>query len=187
MMGEYRPDGTFRPLAGTPPILFPGSFNPLHHGHLILAALAGERLGGTVVFELSIANVDKPDLPDEEVRRRLEQFRGRAAVFVTRTPTFVEKAELFPGTTFVLGADTAARVVQPRYYGDETDMARALDAIRDRGCRFFVGGRLDRDGRFVDVAGVAIPDRYRDMFAGLGETEFRVDVSSTELRRQGSG
>src|SRR5690242_20225890 len=116
MIGEYHPDGTFRPLTATPPVLFPGSFNPLHDGHRTLAALAGERLGGVGAFELSIANVDKPDLPDDEVRRRLEQFRGRAAVVVTRAPTFVQKAELFPGATFVLGADTAARVVQPRYY-----------------------------------------------------------------------
>jgi hypothetical protein len=168
-------------------LLLPGSFNPLHHGHWALADLAARHLGGVVAFELSIANVDKPDLPDDEVRRRIEQFGGRAAVFVTRAPTFVQKAELFPGRTFVLGADTAARVVQPRYYGDDAAMERALDAIRDCGCRFFVGGRVDRDGRFVDVGGIQIPVRYRDLFTGVGEAEFRVDVSSTELRLRDQG
>ena len=85
---------------------------------------------------------------------------------------------------FVVGADTAARIVSPRYYGDDpVGMARALDEIADHGCRFFVGGRLEAAGRFVDVGGVDDPAGYRDLFEGLGEREFRVDVSSSELRR----
>ena len=85
---------------------------------------------------------------------------------------------------FVVGADTAARMVSPRYYGDDpADVGRALAEIAGHGCRFFVGGRVDAAGRFVDVGGVTIPAGYRDMFQGLGEREFRVDVSSTDLRR----
>jgi hypothetical protein len=104
-------------------------------------------------------------------------------VYVSRAPTFRAKAALFPGCVFVIGADTAARIVHPIYYGgDPGDMERALEEIRAHGCRFFVGGRVDAAGRFVDFGGVAIPAGYRDMFHGLAEREFRVDVSSTELR-----
>lgn len=178
------PDGTLRVGGPRPAVLLPGSFNPLHHGHTSLAEVAAERLGSPVAFELSIANVDKPELSADEVQRRVDQFHGRGAVYVSHAPTFRAKAALFPGTVFVVGADTAVRIVSPRYYGDDADeMVRALDEIAGFGCRFVVAGRVDAAGRFVDVGGVAIPAGYRDLFHGLDEREFRVDVSSTELRR----
>ena len=178
------PDGTVRVGDPRPAVLLPGSFNPLHHGHTSLAEIAADRLGSPVAFELSVANVDKPELPVDELNRRLGQFVNRAPVYVSRAATFRAKAALFPGCVFVVGADTAARLVSPRYYDDDPDeVVRALDEIRMHGGRFFVGGRVDAAGRFVDVGGVAIPAGYRDMFQGLGEREFRVDVSSTELRR----
>jgi hypothetical protein len=182
------PDGTIRVGGPRPAVLLPGSFNPLHHGHTRLAEVAAERLGEAVAFELSIANVDKPELAPEEVNRRLGQFLNRHAVYVSRAATFRAKAALFPDCVFVVGADTAARLVHPRYYGDDSaEMICALDEIAGLGCRFFVGGRVDAAGRFVDVGAVAIPAGYRDLFLGLGEREFRVDVSSTRLRQRGPG
>jgi hypothetical protein len=185
---RHEPDGSFRLDTPPPTLVFPGSFNPLHHGHTTLADRAADRFGRPVAFELSIANVDKPELPPDEVRRRLDQFRGGHPVYVTRAPTFREKAALFPGCVFVVGADTAVRVIDPRFYGgDVAGMHQALDEIRAAGCRFFVGGRLDSAGLFVEVGGLAFPDDYRDLFEGPGEREFRVDVSSTGLRQKGLG
>jgi Cytidylyltransferase-like len=182
------PNGQLLLNAPPPHVLFPGSFNPLHVGHTRLAELVVDRLGNAVTFELSIRNVDKPELPADEVLWRLEQFRGRAPVIVTRAATFVEKAVHFPGSVFVVGADTAARITHPRYYGnDPAKVAAALEAIRAAGCRFFVGGRVDADGLFVEVGQVPVPEGYRDLFSGPGEREFRVDISSTELRREGNG
>lgn len=185
---RQEPDGAVRVGDLRPAVLLPGSFNPLHHGHTTLAEIAAKRLGSPVAFELSISNVDKPELAPEEASRRLGQFLNRHAVYVSRAATFGAKAALFPGCVFVVGADTAARLVHPRYYGDDpTGMTRALDEIVASGCRFFVGGRVDAAGRFLDVGGVAVPAGYRDLFQGLGEREFRVDVSSTELRQRGPG
>src|SRR4029453_17081115 len=108
------PDGQLARSAPIPRAVLPGSFNPLHAGHLALAHVAGQILSAPVVFELSVTNVDKPSLRVAEVRRRLRQFEWRYVVELTRAPTFGEKARLFPGATFVVGSDTAERIAQPR-------------------------------------------------------------------------
>src|SRR5262245_29728782 len=90
------PDGATR-AEPKPLALLPGSFNPLHHGHLALAAAASGRLGVPVHFELSVTNADKAELEPAEVERRVAQFAGLAPVWVTRTAVFEKKADLFPG------------------------------------------------------------------------------------------
>jgi hypothetical protein len=164
--------------------VLPGSFNPLHHGHTSLAAVAAARLGGAVEFELSIANVDKPSLDPDEVNRRVGQFAGVAPLWLTRAATFVEKADLFPGAAFVIGFDTAARLVDPGYYrGDPALRDAALHHLRDRGCRILIGGRLDAAGRFRTWEAAAIDPAFRDLFLPLTEADFRADISSTALRQ----
>ncbi len=136
------------PDAPKPALLLPGSVNPLHEGHHRLAKVASEVVGAAAAFELSVLNADKPPLADEEVRRRLAQFAWRAPVWLTRAPTYTEKAELFPGCVFAVGADTAARIVHRRFYQDsEERMAEALWRLRAAGCRFLTGGRVDDGGR----------------------------------------
>lgn len=166
-----------------PDLLVPGSFNPLHAGHTELAAVAERRYSRSVGFEISVFNVDKPPLPTEEVIRRTAQFVGKASVVLTRAPTFVEKAALFPGRIFAVGADTAGRVIDPRYHRqDHAVMFAALEAIRGAGCRFLVGGRSMQGGPFTDLAGLPIPESHADLFEGIPESEFRIDLSSTQLR-----
>lgn len=168
------------PLAGV--ALLPGSFNPLHHGHEALASAAAEILGREVVFELSVLNVDKPPLTHAEAARRAAQFTGRWRVLLTRAPRFIEKARLFPGNAFIIGWDTALRLVQPRYYGDsEAAMHAALDEMRDLGMHFLVAGRSS-NGDFLTLADAPPPEAYAAMFEAIPESRFRADVSSTELR-----
>ncbi len=53
------------------------------------------------------------------MRRRVAQFRALGLpVVVTRATLFTNKADLFPDSCFVVGYDTAARLVLPKYYGD---------------------------------------------------------------------
>ena len=127
-----------------PAALVPGSFHPIHAGHWELARVAGEMTGYPVAFELSVLNVDKPELDVDEVRSRARQFEGKASLWLTRAPRFTDKAELFPGALFIIGADTAARLVAPRYYDDDpAAMLGALHLIRKRDCSFLVAGRCD--------------------------------------------
>lgn len=169
--------------AALPPALLPGSFNPVHEGHWTLALVAESLLAVPVAFELSALNVDKPPVDMKEIQRRLAQFLGRADVWLTRAPTFVEKASLFPGTTFIVGVDTAERLVAPRYYPDgERGLLGALTALRERRCPFLVAGRSDRAGVFCGLNTVAIPAEFRTLFTAIPRKDFHVDVSSTRLR-----
>jgi nicotinamide mononucleotide (NMN) deamidase PncC len=176
-------DGGLVRGAPTPRAVLPGSFNPLHAGHFGLAQVAARRLGTPVAFELSVTNVDKPPLGEAEVTRRLRQFPSPHMVELTRAPTFREKARLFPGTTFVVGADTAERIVRSRYYGNsEAAMREALNEIAGLGCRFLVAGRANDAGEFTTVGEAPIPLQYRGLFTAIPETDFRIDLSSTRLR-----
>ncbi|HEY1861981.1 MAG TPA: hypothetical protein VGG61_16585 [Gemmataceae bacterium] len=180
------PDGAWNAAAARPVGLLAGAFNPLHEGHRRLAEVAAGLLGGPVAFELSVLNVDKPSLTDVELCRRLGQFADCSPLWLTRAPTFEAKARLFPHTTFVVGADTAARIVAARYYGEsEKAMHAALDAIARQSCRFLVAGRADQDGRFVELEHLAIPVEFAGLFQGITRSFFEADISSTRLRELG--
>ncbi len=162
--------------------LIPGSFRPLHEGHMEMARVAAGMLGVEVFYELSVVNVDKPPLERAEVERRMEQFSGTATVVLTRAETFHKKAALFPGCPFVVGWDTAVRLVAPRYYGDdETAMLTALAEIWAHSNRFIVAGRKDGD-IFRTLADVPVPGGFTPLFREIPEAAFRNDISSTELR-----
>ncbi len=164
--------------------LLSGAFNPLHDGHLELARVAEQRLGGPVAFELAWVNVDKPPLDFLTIEARCRQFADRPVV-LTHEPTFVLKSRLFPNTTFVVGIDTAERIVQSKYYGSEAAMLAALVEIRTHGCQFLVAGRSEGDS-FRTLSQLNLPPQARDLFEELSEGEFRRDISSTQLRKQNS-
>ncbi len=181
-----QPDGQMMLSAPQPFVLFPGSFNPMHEGHILLARVAEELRQQPLAFEISVTNVDKPPLAGETVRHRLAQFAWRSPVELTRAPTFIEKSRLFPGTTFVVGADTAERLFGPKYYGDdEARMHIALEEIANSGGSFLVAVRIDAAGRVRALNDIPVPRRYADLFTEIPEHRFRFDTSSSELRARG--
>ena len=156
--------------------VLPGSFDPVHEGHTALATVAERMLETPVTFELSVENVDKPPLGEAEVRKRISHLAAKWPLVLTRAPVFHEKARLFPGCTFVVGSDTAARIVEPKYYGgDRSRMLAALHEIRQAGCRFLVAGRVT-SGVFRSLADIDVPAGFDDMFTPIPESEFRSDV-----------
>ena len=178
-----QPDGQMMLSAPQPLVLFPGSFNPMHEGHVLLARVAEELRQLPLAFEISVTNVDKPPLAGETVRHRLAQFAWKSPVELTRAPTFVEKSRLFPGTTFVVGMDTAERLFGPQYYGDdEVRMHDALEEIANSGGSFLVAVRIDAAGRVRALNDIPVPRRYADLFTEIPEHRFRLDTSSSEIR-----
>jgi len=169
--------------APQPIVLFPGSFNPMHEGHALLARVAEEMRQQPVAFEISVTNVDKPPLAAETIRGRVAQFAWKSPVELTRAPTFLEKSRLFPKTTFVVGADTAERLFGAKYYGDdEARMHAALEEIANSGASFLVAVRLDTDGHVRALADIPVPQRYAELFTEIPEHMFRVDTSSSAIR-----
>jgi len=169
--------------ASQPAVVFPGAFNPLHEGHREIADIAQEELGGRLAFELSLTNVDKPPLDYLEIRSRLATFDPADPIWLTRAPTFREKARLFPGATFVVGADTMARVADPRYYEGSADRDRAIQEIASVGCRFLVFGRTVGE-QFRTLDDLELPTALARLCDAISESRFRRDVSSTELRER---
>ncbi|KAK9839540.1 hypothetical protein WJX81_008400 [Elliptochloris bilobata] len=178
-------------------LYLPGSFNPLHDGHRGLLAAGSAACGGAreALYELSVGNPDKGMLALDDVRQRVAQFTETGLpLVVTQASLFTDKAKLFPGSAFVIGYDTAVRLVAPRYYarpdgapGEETaEMLLQLAAAGGRGCRFLVAGRVDEKKAFMTLADVAVPPQLQRMglFQDIPESAFRLDLSSTELRQE---
>lgn len=165
-------------------LLMPGAFNPLHSAHKIMLALAEERTGFTGAFELSVANVDKPLLDYSEIEARLSQFDK--PVWLTRLPTFVEKARNFPGSHFVVGVDTFSRIVEAKYYDGERGLKNALAELDELGAHFIVFGR-QMAGSFKVLGDLVLPDWLRDWrltrCIEVDEQSFKEAVSSTQIRK----
>lgn len=138
--------GSVLELDRTKHVIIPGSFNPFHGGHDQMGTTAKFITGKEPIFEISKKNVDKLEISVEELDRRLQQFRGRWDVVVTRDASrFVDKAKAYGDCDFVIGEDTAVRIVDPKYYfaSDKTQMLLNLEKLRDAGVKFYV---LQRPG-----------------------------------------
>ena len=165
-------------------LLLSGSFNPLHQGHTELAAAAQAQSGRSICLEISVENVDKPPLSYGEVMRRLGQLEGHYPVVLTRAATFMEKARLFGRGVFVIGYDTAVRLLDASYYeGEEDGLGGGLEEMATGGCRFLVAGRL-HEGCYRTLEDIDLPEQYQGMFEAITEAVFRKDISSSEIREK---
>mmetsp|Transcript_4375 Transcript_4375/g.6161 ORF Transcript_4375/g.6161 Transcript_4375/m.6161 type:complete len:309 (+) Transcript_4375:687-1613(+) len=106
---------------------------------------------------------------------------------------FTDINGIMPRMTFVIGTDTMLRIVNPKYYGGRDNMIEAVREMRNEGVHFVVGGRVEqgsdggkrkRQAKFVSGLEELddLPHDIQNMFTVMDEDEFRVDISSTELR-----
>jgi hypothetical protein len=176
-------------------IILPGSFNPPHPRHLEMTQVASKMLGGTVDFEISVTNVDKPMIHFDSLLRRLQWLRNIAVntphvggVYLTNAPTFVEKVSLFPTpVTFVIGADTLMRIGNSKYYHNSNlDLNTALMEFERKGTKFLVFHRVGVDtsrlGEGLPFASMG--EKLRALCIFVPEDVYKDDgTSSTKIRR----
>ena len=157
-------------------VLFSGSFDPLHRGHKLMAEVASGWYREDVFYELSVTNPDKKSLDYLEAEKRILQFEGKNIV-VTNTPTFLEKAAIFPGCKFVVGIDTWNRIRDPKYYSRPIE--KVMEDFKLFGIEFLVFGR-DIKGVFhhLDL------DKTYGIAKGVPQHVFADAASSTEEREK---
>ncbi len=172
-------------FVGNPHSVFlPGAFNPLHQGHRRMKAMAEQFCGAKVQYELCVRNIDKPPLDFLEIERLCAQFAEDNLV-LTNTPKFRDKASLLAPSgkaTFVVGVDTLLRVADPIYYEDREERDAAVSLFVSRNDRFLVFGRTVGGEEFATLNDIDLPDEFRQICEGFTEEQFRMDVSSSDLR-----
>ncbi len=177
-----KPDGEVGTLASLKPeevVIYPGSFRSFHCGHDFAALNAARVSGKQVVFEISAVNADKAPIDAQEISRRVDQFYGRHPVIVTPDcPLFLDKSRAYPkGIGFVVGYDTAERLLDPRFYKEDKQLAESLATFRERGNTFYVLGRAS-NGVFKTILDLPGYADNRDLFRQLMG---QLDISATAL------
>ncbi len=174
--------------------ILPGSFNPLHQGHVALAAAALESNAATEVWlGLARVTVDKEQIAGTLLEDRLVALRHfvqdqpRYGVLLFNRGLYVDQAlaahARWPGLDtllFLVGYDKIVQIFDPRYYDDRDAALQKLFSLAS----FLVAPRDDATAD--DLAALLRRPENRPFAAGVRSLPLPstvAAVSSTGLRQ----
>lgn len=164
----------------------PGAFNPVHAGHRKMHSLAQDILDCEVQYELSIKNADKLPLDYFDLNERIDQFEAGELV-ITNLPYFFLKAKHLgrnQGVTFVIGIDTFARVLEPKFYEGETRLDDVIQYFVTSKTNFLVFGRTV-EGKFMTLDDISIPASLLPHCRQVKPSRFQCNIASSTIRAGG--
>lgn len=162
-------------------IIFPGSFDPCHKNHVEMARIASRMYGVPVHFEISVTNVDKPPMDYISLHDRVASIQEfyepglMGDIFVTNTPLFAEKADIFPCSTFIVGADTMDRIFNDKYYRPQDNIYSLFEHFKAKGINFLVFGRKGTK--------INIPSEVESIVTSVSTDEYNDNGTSSTLIR----
>lgn len=156
-------------------LLYPGSFNPVHSGHLEMAKISKEVTGLDPIFLVSRRNADKEKISDEELFNRCLNIRfyGYNAVGCD-FPIFAEKVKTYGNDLiFIVGVDTWSRIWDEKYGPTKQQL---MDLFKKQNIKFIVFPR-----------GNIIPMPMEGIMIGDNRiSSFKNELSSTQIRNNES-
>ncbi|MFY1112352.1 MAG: hypothetical protein AB3K77_11810 [Methanosarcinaceae archaeon] len=153
-------------------LVFSGSFDPCHRNHVFMASWASKKYNSPVHFEISLTNVDKPPIDFISLNQRLDSLRKykdeafMGGVYLTNAPLFLQKADLFPNSTFIIGADTFNRLFDAKYYDGTVDTPTIIRHFKEKNVRFMVFRRksveMSINPEVLDFCEIIPVEEYED-------------------------
>jgi nicotinic acid mononucleotide adenylyltransferase len=163
-------------------VVYSGSFNPLHDGHMGIINLAEKILGVRPVLEMSVHSVGKPELDYIDVSQRLQQQHEKDLyTIISDCPLYTDKISIlnkyfdFQKLVFCIGYDTYERIFDVSHYKNEAAYESFIQQLQLSQTKFLLFGR----GGKKDIK----PEHQSFIIENDEALNYNLNISSTEIRK----